>query len=452
MSMVKKMSCLLAAAVLLSTCPVGGNLKASANTASKTFTVLQYNVAGLPEGLSSGNPSANTVLISPKLNDYDICSVDEDFAYHDQLISKVTSPYLTKTSGNVPFGDGMNLISKLPFYDLDRVKWNKSFGFITNGADQMTPKGFLYTQVEIEAGVYVDYYSFHADADTDSGSEAARRDNLSQIAEYVNTYSKGHAVIIAADTNCRYTRTEDKLLENLVKPCGLTDAWIELDRGGSYPAFGDALMDSTHLNGPDNEVVDKIFYRSGPDVTLKALSYRLENTKFVDSKGNQLSDHYPITATFQYTKNSNITMSELWGGSGGIAFDSLSSKSTTASRPTALTLFSAKRVDSISMQYADGTSQKYGGSGGTGQTLKFANDEYIAKATLYKDKYNGSDRIFYAEFTTNKGNVLAGGTKSGTAITLTAPSGSYICGFFGRAQDEIDKLGVVSSRLPLPNG
>ena len=124
----------------------GQTLKAQASESSQgSFRVLSLNVAGLPGIISSSDPAKNTVKMSPLLNEYDLVSVQEDFAYHKQLISQVTLPYLTPTSGNVPVGDGMNFLSAFPLYETQRYKWNDSHGFITNGADQMTPKGILYS-------------------------------------------------------------------------------------------------------------------------------------------------------------------------------------------------------------------------------------------------------------------------------------------------------------------
>ena len=50
-----------------------------------TVSVLSYNVAGLPAGISSSEPDVNTPIISPLLNDYDIVLVQEDFIYHRDL-------------------------------------------------------------------------------------------------------------------------------------------------------------------------------------------------------------------------------------------------------------------------------------------------------------------------------------------------------------------------------
>ena len=214
----------------------------------------------------------------------------------------------------------MNFMSRFPLYETTRYKWKDSFGVITNGADQMTPKGILYSSMEIEPGYLVDIYDIHTDADTDKASCAARRSNMLQLADLIKERSTGKAVIVIGDTNSRYTRAEDNFEDAVVKACGLTDAWIQLIRNGNVPADGDALMDSTHRNGPNNEVVDKIWYRSGKNIKLNATSYALLETEFTDADGKQLSDHYPITTSFSYSLNDEIKMSETFGGGGGNGF------------------------------------------------------------------------------------------------------------------------------------
>ncbi len=422
----------------------------SADSTAKTFKVLTYNVAGLPNILSSGDPEVDTVKISPKLNDYEFVAVQEDFAYHSDLISQATHPYKTSHSGNVPFGDGMNFLSMVPFGDVKRVTWNQRYGVFDNGSDELTPKGFMYCQAILEPGIYVDIYTLHTDAGSSEKDYEARRSNITQIADYINTNSKGHAVIVLGDTNSRYTRAEDNFETALLQTCGLQDTWIQIKRDGDIPADGDALQTSP-VDGPNYEVVDKIFYRSGPSVTLNATAHKLEDTFFVDENGEQLSDHYALSATFSYTKNPNITMSDLWGGDGGTAFNFLRSDVTTTTRPTSVTIRAGARVDAISLTYSDGTVLFDGGTGGTPLTMNLAANEYINYALIYKKKYNGKNRIFYLELRTNTGQVISGGSKEGESMALTAPSDHYVAGFFGRSGANIDKVGLVYKTLPLPN-
>lgn len=403
------------------------------NAYKRSFTVLTYNVAGLPDFFSDSSPAKNTKKISQKLNNYDFIAVQEDFAYHKDLISAVKHPYITSHSGNIFFGDGLNFISKIPFDDVKRITWRKRYGVFSHGNDRLTPKGFMYCQAVLEPGVYVDIYTLHTDAGSSAGDYAARRSNMIQLADYINVNSQGHAVIVLGDTNSRYTRAEDNFETVLLEGCGLSDPWIELVRNGKVPPDGPPLMDTTDLNGPNFEDVDKVFYRSGPAVTLTPIAYKLEDTYFTDENGEQLSDHYAISVTFEYTPNPAIKMSELWGGSGGTAFNFLGSTATTTYRPVVLAIRSGNRLDAVFLEYSDGTVLSAGGTGGTLKKLPLAGDEYVIEVLLYKDRYRNKDRIFYAEFRTNKGRVLAGGSKIGQSKLLRAPERYYIAGFFGRA-------------------
>lgn len=424
-----------------------------------SFSVITYNVAGLPNILKcfpfifpplSVNPAVNNLKMSPLLNDYDIIAVQEDFAYHRDLLKDLTHPYFTTTRGNPPFGDGLNFISRFPFDDIDRQTWNKRYGIFHYENDQLTSKGFLYSQFILEPGVYVDIYTLHTDAGDDLGSYKARRDNINQIANYIKTNSNGNAVIVMGDTNSRYTRSVDNFETSLLLECGLKDPWIELVRNGSVPFDGDALKDDSNRNGPNFEVVDKVFYRSSKSVTLTPVSYRLEDTKFVDEKGAQLSDHYPIIVRFQYTKAPNILLSESFGGSGGTAFNYLAS--LPDSRPAKLSIRSGKRVNALTLTYANGVVLSHGGVEGVEKSINLDDDEYITQVYLCKGLKNGDSkyRIAFAEFMTNKGQVLSGGTKTSDAIIFTVPSGWYIGGFFGRSGNEVDKLGVIYKPLALP--
>ncbi len=81
------------------------------------FSVLTYNVAGLPDLISSGNPAANTPRIGELVNGYDIVHVQEDFNYHAALYATDNHQFATSTSGGVPFGSGLNTMSSYPFQE-----------------------------------------------------------------------------------------------------------------------------------------------------------------------------------------------------------------------------------------------------------------------------------------------------------------------------------------------
>lgn len=72
---------------------------AHAQSSVGVLDVLTYNVAGLPEGISSSNPATNTPLLAPKLAPYGLVHVQEDFNYHAALYAGDNHPYRTPTSG-----------------------------------------------------------------------------------------------------------------------------------------------------------------------------------------------------------------------------------------------------------------------------------------------------------------------------------------------------------------
>ncbi|MGW2825975.1 jacalin-like lectin [Streptomyces sp. NPDC001443] len=431
---------LAAAALALTGLATAGSAPAAAagtGTGTGTFNVLTYNVAGLPEGLSSGHPATDTPLISPRLGAYDIVNVQEDFNYHAALYAGDDHAYRTATSGGAGIGDGLNTLSDYPFEDFQRVGWNDC-----TGTDCLTPKGFTLARVRLAEGVFVDLYNVHTNADDTDDALAARRANITQLSAFVQANSAGNAVIVMGDTNTRYTRSGDNI-RTLADGNGLTDAWVKLVKGGSRPTQGaDALLCPTTAPTDDCEVVDKILYRGSRLVTLDATRYHDEWAKFLDPAGGNLSDHFPHTVDFSYTLNSALRASDFFGGTGGTAFNDADDL-PAALAPRTLTLRGGARLDAVSLTHDGGTALAHGGTGGTAVSLTLASGEHLTSVTLTEGQKSGQTRIFSAAFGTDKGRGLIAGTATSDTKTFTAPSGWQIVGFTGRSGDEIDKLGVV---------
>ncbi|MFK4088231.1 jacalin-like lectin [Kribbella sp. NPDC020789] len=419
--------------LLLTTSSVTATAPA-AQTAVNSFSVLTYNVAGLPDGISSSDPATNTPLISPRLAEYDVVNVQEDFNYHAALYAGDNHPYRTPTSGGAAFGDGLNTLSRFPFDDFDRTKWSNC-----NGTDCLTPKGFSLNRIRLAEGVYVDLYNLHPNAGTEPADLAARRANITQLTQYIAANSAGNAVIVMGDTNTRYTRTEDNI-RDLVTGAGLTDAWVQLIRGGQAPPLGSpALVCDPDAVTNSCEVVDKVLYRGNRFINLTATQYNNENAKFLDSAGKPLSDHYPHLVRFNWSLNDGLRMSDQYGGPHGTPFtdvDRLAAGQT-------LRLSGAARLDRVSLTLTNGTTLTHGGTGGTETALTLAPGERLVSITMTTGQYNGHTRLFSARLTTSQGRTLAAGTPTANTVTYTAPTGWQITGFTGRAGDGVDKLGVI---------
>jgi endonuclease/exonuclease/phosphatase family metal-dependent hydrolase len=408
-----------------------------------SFSVLSYNVAGLPEGISSAPTprQSATTAIGQRLGPYDIVHVEEDFNYHAALYAADSHPYRTPTSGGAGIGSGLNTVSSLPYDedDFERVHWKSCQ---LDSGDCLTPKGFTFIRERLAEGVYVDVYNLHTNAGDNSGDESSRASNLAQLSDFIQSHSAGNAVIVMGDTNTRYTRAADTIA-GFAAANGLTDAWVRLVRNGSAPAPGSPALvcDEQHITN-DCEVVDKILYRGSRLIGLDATYYNNEHAKFLDDAGRMLSDHDPVAVRFTWTRNPALRLSDQFGGPHGDYFTDVATV-PAAARVRTVSLRSGSRVDQVGVTLADGTTLTHGGSGGDPASLTLAGNEFLTAATLCQGKYKGNTRIFSARFVTNLGHTLAGGSPTSDCVTRTAPDGWQIAGFHGRSGDEVDKVGFV---------
>ncbi|KAK0211328.1 Endonuclease/exonuclease/phosphatase [Desarmillaria ectypa] len=449
---------------------------AIADTTSGTFSLLTYNVAGLPgyplrlltmnpsptvtEPLSSGNPAANTPLISERLGPYNVINVEEDFNYHVALYAGDNHAYRTPTSGGAGIGSGLNTLSDFEYIDLERTTWDHCY---IGSGDCLTPKGFTLVRIRVSDGVWIDLYNLHTDAGSDDGDLEARASNFAQLAEFMETWSAGMAVIVMGDTNSRYTRgTDSGSLHGFIDDMGVTDAWINNIRRGSYPQEGATALvcdfpfaaGTTQAEMVSCEVVDKMFTRSSSAITLTTTSFTNENYKFVDDNGAPLSDHYPMSATASWSLSSSLRLSDPTGGPHGDPFNDLAT-SLTGDVPTitSITIRSGSRVDAVSydLLYPGGSTSTvyHGGSGGNDKTLSLSKGDYITQITACSGKHNDSTRVFYLKLTTHSGSVLEGGATTSDCLTTTVPTdagsgGKWgLVGFWGRTGDEADRLAGI---------
>jgi len=135
---------------------------------SGEFTLLTYNVAGLPEGISSSHPEEYIPLISPMLNAFELVLVQEDFVYHEQLAAEVDHPHHTPSLydslDDFPLGDGLNRFSLFPMGRVHRLQWPGCSGELDCSSDCLASKGFSLARTELAGGLSVDVYNLHGEA------------------------------------------------------------------------------------------------------------------------------------------------------------------------------------------------------------------------------------------------------------------------------------------------
>lgn len=309
----------------------------------KTFTAACLNVDGLPPTvraagvvnvkLNPEGPQETGTLQMSKLvsqKGWDFFGVSENFNYNTQLMSEIGGIYNTGTyrgaipssvtnvvpylAGNKWFDtDGLNLLwrSNISVSDEAWYLWNKRNGITEDGADQLIAKGFRYYTVRIAAGLEVDVYILHMDAETTPADNEAREIQMTQLVDMILASDNKRPIIIMGDTNCRYTRDNLKGLMfdriNADERFDIRDPWIDFPRGGVMPTLGaGSIMVPGHFDGTNHEafqtgeVVDKIFYINNKDASAKltAKSY-LHDTDFTWPDGSEISDHYPIVIEFE---------------------------------------------------------------------------------------------------------------------------------------------------------
>ncbi len=272
---------------------------------SGTLNMLAYNVSGIPlvgnfQGTVYTNTNERAGLIGALLNgtDVDFIGVEEDFNAHPYLAAQMTNyPYRSAHSGGLSVGQGLNVFSCHKLYNIERVNWDIEYGTISGSMDALANKGFVYSLMELEEGVYINVIVVHMDAGYDLFSRYARADNMRQLAKYINEkLDDGRALIVLGDFNFKFKRRlSDDMYNNLILPAGLKDLWAELYNNGIYDA------DDENFNEDDRDTLDRVLYRSGKYVTLDPVA-RL-SPDLTGENGERYTDHLPMIGRFNYTVN-----------------------------------------------------------------------------------------------------------------------------------------------------
>ncbi len=264
------------------------------------FSVLTYNIAGLPFPLSGGAwPRAlSTAEIGSRINAFDMVNVQQDIAYHPFLLDGADFPAQTPASVpawswpvGVPFSDGLNSLSAYRIESLDRQAWDTR-------PDLLNPGGFTFSRQHIPGGSSIDVYN----VDTSGGS--LTNSEIAQLSTFIGQNSLGRAVVVAGDFGQLYS-DPGQTLTAFAADNGLTDAWLEVEYGGTVP-----LDAPTCAYADSCEQTSKIFYRdaaplvpgdpASSPVQLDALSYTNEGLGFRTEAGADLSSQRPQSVSFGY--------------------------------------------------------------------------------------------------------------------------------------------------------
>lgn len=259
--------------------------------------VLTYNVAGLPQRISSAKtPRKESMkMIGERLNAYDIVNVQEDFNYNSYLFSSTQHSYKTQHKRKVPFGDGLSTLSKFPIIEYRRIAWRAC-----SGSDCFTPKGFSYIRVQLSKLVSIDVYNLHANAHDTVRSAQARRRNLDQLAQYIHDHSFERPLLVMGDFNAHYAYGLDNM-NDFLKKTELKDVWVNLMNNGEFPALDPEFVSLNMLSlTNETESLDKILYRNSSHFKFMPASYDIDNLLFRDKDNLPLSDHLAVAVNLKW--------------------------------------------------------------------------------------------------------------------------------------------------------
>ena len=299
-------------------CALGGAVACTPNPdppSSGELSVLSYNVAGLPQEISTVNPQEHIPLISPRLNEYDLVMTQEDFDwwtplldgldfvhYHERLRAQATHEHRSArhpgpeavgldpaTRPDLNVGDGLGFLSRTPFTGEDRVPWAGCFGGFDSSdggaADCLAMKGFAVVELTLANGVTVDAYTLHAEAGSTARDQQLQVDDFEQLADYIEEHSAGQPIILAGDTNLHTDpgSVDAQIWQRFLQRTGLVDSCTAAI-GCTRPAE-----------------IDKLATRSTDDLTLTPTSHSFPRARFRDAEGVDLSDHPPLVVDIAWS-------------------------------------------------------------------------------------------------------------------------------------------------------
>ncbi|KAG6969838.1 hypothetical protein JG687_00002958 [Phytophthora cactorum] len=207
---------------------------------------------------------------------------------------------------------------------------------------------------------------------------------------------------------------------------------------GKTVSGGTQTDESGSVTAPDGYQLGGFFGRDGDEIDLLGVVWTSIEAVQEANPGN----------TTPTVSDSDIVLSDLYGGPHGVAFSDINSIKFEQVA-TSITIRADKRVDAVTLQMGtpEEVTTNHGGSGGTDNTLTLGVGEYITSMEAHWGKKDDHTRIFYLNFVTSAGNSISGGTQTDDKATATAPDGFQLAGFYGRAEAEVDQLGAIWTRI-----
>jgi hypothetical protein len=251
------------------------------------FTALSYNVHGLPSEITGDDTPGRMALIAPRLADFDIVGLQEDFDADNHAILEAGTEHPTKirfderVSEDRIYGPGLALFAQQSAVNTHHEHYTACNGVFDGSSDCLASKGFQAIRLVFgpEAEHTIDLYNSHLEAGSSAEDNAARGVHVDQLLHAMSTVSADRAVLFLADTNLHGDDPQDlPEITRLLADAGLTELCVAVDC-------------------PEPGRIDRLLYRSSTAITLEGRDWWIVED-FVDAANSPLSDHDPIAGRF----------------------------------------------------------------------------------------------------------------------------------------------------------
>jgi hypothetical protein len=267
------------------------------------FSVLSYNVAGLPRALGYGNPERRLPEIGRLLRRYDVALLQETFANLRLLKRAAAHPLVKRGNGPRAFwgrflslfcgrcGSGLSSLAgadEKGLVEVHKGAYSHCSGWVRpwiDRSDCWASKGWLHMRLDLGAGEPVDVYNTHLEAGRGHRDQDVRRLQLEELVRAIELQSGGRPVIVGGDFNLALERGEDAAqLRRFRERLGLRDTGAHRENRTRW-----------------RNRIDHIFFRSG-DVLRLVVRAAGEAHEFI-ADGAPLSDHPAVFARFRTVRS-----------------------------------------------------------------------------------------------------------------------------------------------------
>lgn len=241
------------------------------------FSVLSYNIHGLPQWIAGDHPERRMPLIVKQIEEYPIVFLQENFAYSAHIAKTLHPTILHGNASRLPSlfsfllrplcgncGSGLTTLLNMPYAIVlahEAHPFSVCSGWLRKKHDCFATKGFMRVRLRFANGAVVSVYNLHLDAGDAQSDRHIRARQCSSLAAHIKRNSSD-GLIVAGDFNMLIHEIAPFISETGLSVCG-TDT-----------------------------MRDYILSRSGGNASLVCM----EGRKLTDFP--RLSDHQPLLSRF----------------------------------------------------------------------------------------------------------------------------------------------------------